>query len=193
MMKITKKSLLLLIATALLLTVTVSGTVAYLMAGTDPVVNNFTPGVMDTKIEEVVSTGAKDSIVIELHNDSNMDAYVRVALIGNWIDAQGNVIAPWNPQEMASGFVLNDAAWVRGPGGYYYHKTRIKPGQPTANLLKQRLVITQGDMQSGAKELVLAVVHQSIQADGVTANGTPAVVDAWDWWPDDIEKPATGT
>ncbi len=200
MMKITRKNLLLLIATALLLTVTVSGTVAFLVAGTEPLVNTFTPGVMDTKIEEDVYGNQKRSIKIQLHNNSTVDAYVRIALVGNWVDTDGKVVAPWDPNDPNAKFELNTDAWIRGPGGYYYHKTRIKaPDGATADLLKSAITVTKE--QAGAEQLILAVIHQSIQADGVVtktnADGSsydvPAVVDAWGWWPSDIPKPSATT
>ncbi len=181
-MKITRKSLLLLISTALLLTVTVSGTVAFLVAGTEPLVNTFTPGVMDTKIEEVVVENRKQSITIHLHNNSTVDAYVRVALVGNWVDSDGKVVAPWDPNDEGVGFKLNTTAWVQGKDGYYYHKARlVAPNGSTADLLASgsAIVVDKAHMLTGATELRLSVIHQSIQADGVTADGTPAVVAAW--------------
>ena len=95
-----KKSLVLLITVALLLTCTVSGTVAFLAVDSGPVTNTFTPVELDTKIienDDFGSTKTKKSIQIQ--NNGNIDAYVRVAVYGNWVIKDENnkekIVAPW--------------------------------------------------------------------------------------------------
>ena len=58
MKKINKKTLALLIAAALLLTITVSGTVAYLVDSTGAVKNVFEPGKVPPLIQEDFTQGA---------------------------------------------------------------------------------------------------------------------------------------
>ena len=183
MKKINKKSLVLLICVTLLLTFTVSGTVAYLAAATDPVENVFTPAKVDTEIKETFESNSKTGIFIANKEDS-IDAYVRVAIVANWVDANNNIVAPWtgpirlNTSLPTASDIENGVAngqWVAGDDGYYYFTVPVKPGETTTNLLDAS--ITQpSDKPAGADHLVINVIHQSIQADGM---GVSNAVDAF--------------
>lgn len=157
MMKLNKRSLVLLIAVTLLLTFTVSGTVAFLAAGTDPVTNVFTPVEVDTFIDEDVSVGSKSEIkVINKETDKTIPVYVRVAVAGNWVDEAGNIVAPWDDDA-----ITISSAWQKS-GEYYYYTYVLPVGATTPNLLAT--AITDAGMPVGAHHLEVTVVHQSIQA-----------------------------
>lgn len=173
MKKFSKKSLVLLIATALLLTVSVGSTVAYLVAGTGEVTNVFAPGKVNTDIDETFENNIKRSIQIE--NTGNIPVYVRVTLVGNWVDENNNIVAPWND----SGVSYNTVDWEKGPGNFYYYKTSVAPNSSTSNLLQTLITDTVGRPTNvGKVKLVVTVLHQSIQADPIDA-----VKGAWKWTP----------
>lgn len=159
MKKLNKKSLVLLICAALLLTFTVSGTVAYLVADTDPVENVFTPASVDTEIFEEVSGNTKS--VIKVTNAQNsIDVFVRVAVIGNWVK-DGQVVESWTPA--ANQFNLTD--WVEHDG-FYYFKSVVAPRGATSDLLATNIVST--TRESDGAHLEVTVIHQSIQAEPET-------------------------
>lgn len=158
------KSSLLLIAVAALLVAAVGGTVAYLVTNTSPVVNTFTPANVDTEIDETFVNNVKSSIKVE--NKGNIPVYVRVALVGNWCDSNGNVVEPWN-----GSVTINSPDWSTGGDGYYYYTKPLVASATTSNLLGSS--ITASAREDGA-HLVITVLQQSIQAEPTTA-----VVEAW--------------
>ena len=170
-----KKSLLTVILVVILLASAVSGTIAYLMASTGTVENTFTPTQVDTEVAETVSGDAKTFIGVENpQNDKSIPAFVRVAITGNWCDEDGNIVKEWHP-----GFTHNSTDWdkstVNGQD-YYYYKHVLAVGDTTENLLADGVSISS---TAGAPEgchLVVIVMQQAIQAEGMGATGA---VDAW--------------
>lgn len=175
MKKFNKKYLVLLASVALLLTVSVGSTVAYLVDKADEVVNTFTPTRLETDVVETF--GKVDDVMtkssIQIRNDGNIDAYVRVAIYGNWVNEKGEIVKPW------TGEVDYDTETWAKIGPYYYYNYRLPPegNDLTSNLLDSP--ITQGTIPEGAHHLVINVIHQSIQADGVNANKVPVVTAVW--------------
>lgn len=171
MKRFPKKPLVLLIGVALLLTFTVSGTVAFLADNTAELTNTFTPVEVDTKIVEEVTAGSKSSIKVEnIQADNHIPVYVRVAVVGNWVDASGNIVAPWKLDS------YNSTDWTKGSDGFYYYKRVLNVGSRTENLLSTP--ITDANKPEGAADLIVTVVHQSVQAEPASA-----VTNAWGWTP----------
>lgn len=177
MKKINKKSLALLICAALLLTFTVSGTVAYLVAGTNEVTNTFTPTHVTVDITDNVSNGVKSNVTIT--NTSNIDAYIRAAIVGYWCNDDDEIVAAWNPTDTTQGvFVdLPGENWAEY-GGYYYYTVPIEPGEETGT--KLFTTYTVGTPPVEGAHLVMNILVQAVQADGVTADGKKVVVATWD-------------
>ena len=174
-----RKSLILIAMVVLLLTFTVSGTIAWLAASTDSVENVFTPGKIATDIVEDFSTTAKTSIVVK--NDaepiSTVSVFVRVAVNGYYVkDADGKqeIVEPWD------GKITIGTDWFEGSDGFYYYKMPIAPDGETSNLLQNGIVLTP---REDGSYLVVNVLHQSIQADGTTTdendNTVPVVTAEW--------------
>lgn len=163
-MKRNKKFLLGAVLVVLLLTFAVGGTLAYLVTQTDSVVNTFTPANVDTEIDETFVNNVKSSIKVE--NKGNIPVYVRVALVGNWCDSNGNVVEPWN-----GSVTINSSDWIEGNDGYYYYTRPLAASATTSNLLRSS--ITASAREDGA-HLVITVLQQSIQAEPTTA-----VQNAW--------------
>lgn len=158
-----KKSIALVLLVVLLLTFTVSGTLAYLFDKTKSIVNTFEPSKVNTEITEEFNKQVKSSIKVTNKKDS-IPVYVRVALVGNWQDSQGNVVEAWNGISS-----YNDTDWGK-VGDYYYYKKVLEPGKATENLLDASITTTSKD----GLHLVVTVIHQSIQSKPESA-----VTDAW--------------
>lgn len=169
MKKFNKKTLVLLIAATMLLTISVGSTVAYLVTDTGSIVNTFTPGVLDTEIIEDFSNNTKSNIKIQ--NIQTVDAYVRVAVVGNWCDENGNIVEPWSvPSDMSLG-----ENWEKN-GAYYYYKPVLKAGETTATPLFTK-AISGTDTSRPGLHLVVTVVHQSIQSEPKEARDAAG----WPW------------
>ena len=86
---------------------------AYLSTRTGEVKNTFESGrVVPVITEEFDGTVKKN---IQIKNAGNVPAYIRVALIGNWCDANGNVLQSVDVNVTPDG-------WSRdATSGYYYY------------------------------------------------------------------------
>ena len=146
-----------LLALALILVCTVGGTVAYLVTHTDPVVNTFTPGEVSCQVEEKFEgNNVKTEAVIK--NTGNVPAYIRVAVVANTIDAQGNITGMASLPQVDW---LNEANWTKS-GDFYYYKGVVQPGDVTANLLT-----VDGIDLTGIQVTILASAIQSMPDDAV--------------------------
>lgn len=167
MKKLNSKSILLLIAAIMILTVSVAGTVAYLAAVTGPVVNTFEPTEVDTEIDEDFNGTTKSKIVISNpagdNKDNKIDVYIRVALVGNWVNQDGEVVAPATDSEIS--FTIG-TDWVKSDSdGYYYYKNKVAPGGATSNLLGSSITAS---VKADGSYLSLTVIQQAIQAEPKT-------------------------
>jgi len=168
----TKKSILLAVLVVVLLTFSVSGTIAWLTTSTKPIENTFTPATVDTVIIEGFNGTAKSSIQVENKREpaTNVPVYVRVALVANWVK-DGKIVAP------ASITVDHDEDnWTKS-GEYYYYNSKLAVGDRTPNLLEtaieQLSPLPEGVPVGSSLQIV--VLHQSIQADG----GAKDAINAW--------------
>ena len=144
-----------LLALVLILVCTVGGTVAYLVAHTDPVTNTFTPGKVSCQVEEKFNEKTKTEAVIK--NTGNVPAYIRVAVVANTIDAQGNITGMANLPQVNW---LNEANWTKS-GDFYYYKGVVQPEAVTENLLKTGINL------DGIQVTILASAIQSMPDDAV--------------------------
>ena len=155
-----KKSLLTVILVVILLTSAVSGTIAYLKTSTGTVTNTFQPSKVDTKIVEGFDqNGNKNSIVIANKADST-SAFVRVAIVGNWCDSNGNIVEPWN------GSLTLGADWNQS-GDYYYYTKALAAGESTGNLLGA--AISAEHLTNDNLSLEITVMQQAIQSEPLSA------------------------
>ena len=166
MKNLKRKSIVLLIAVAALLTLAIGGTVAYLIDVTPDVVNTFEPGKVETEIEEGFDNATKSSIVVKNKQDS-IPVYVRVAVTGNWWKDE-KIVESWQPN-----FTLGKN-WIKGADGYYYYTKIVLAGAQTDNLLGSSITASTQD----GKVLKVEVLSQSIQAEP-----TSAVQEAWGFVP----------
>ena len=155
-----KKPLTLFVALVLLLTLAVGGSLAWLVSN-DKVTNSMVPGNVPITIEEQKNGTTKESITIQ--NTGNIDAYIRVAVVANKVDKDGNIIVGTAPT-----LNLNTEKWQLLPDGYYYYKGVVAPKASTESLGSISFV-----------DAEVNILAESIQVlGGVTGDGN-ASVDAW--------------
>lgn len=157
MKKFNKKSLVLLVCVTLLLTFTVSGTVAFLADGSGPVTNVFTPAEVDVTITDEIKEGAKQNVVIRNH--STIPVYIRVAVVANWVK-DGQIVAPWNDY----GSLPIASGWTKSDGFYYFGPTSdAKIDFFIPNTPYKATVPVEG------AHLEMDIIVQAVQADGMGA------------------------
>lgn len=143
----------LILSLCLIFALAVGTTFALLKASTAPVENTFTAAKSDIKIDEDVTGGQKKSIIVK--NTGTAVSYVRVKLVMNWVDDNGNVSA--EPVNITPSIT---ADWFEQDGIYYY-KMPVAAKDFTTNLLKTP--ITQDAAPEGY-HLEVTVLAESIQA-----------------------------
>lgn len=153
----------LILSLCLIFALAVGTTIALLKANTDPVTNTFTAAKSGTDIVEKLDGSQKTSIAVK--NTGTAVSYVRVKLVMNWVDENGNVSA--EPVNITPSITDN---WFLKDGIYYY-KMPVAAKDFTTNLLKTP--ITQDAAPEGY-HLEVTVLAESIQAAP-----SKAVTDSW--------------
>ena len=105
--------------------------------------------------EKIEGNNVKTEAVVK--NTGKVPAYIRVAVVANTIDAQGNITGM---KTLPDGW-LNTENWAEGDGGFYYYKGVVQPGDVTANLLKTGINL------EGIQVTILASAIQSMPDDAV--------------------------
>ncbi len=155
---------------ALILTASIGGTIAYLATHTGPVENTFTAPTTDVNITDEVNGNVKEKVVIT--NTSSYPVYIRVAIVANWRDAAGNIVAPWMNTASEGEFAgLPGEYWVKY-GDYYYYTLPVAAGQTTgAPLFTSYKIGTKPNYAEGnqAAYLEMDLLVQAVQAEPITA------------------------
>ena len=160
-----KKTGTLLFSLVLLLTMMVGGTLAYLTIQTNPVVNQFTPSHVSCTVTESFDGTTKSNVNVK--NDSDINAYIRVKLVTYRVNAADQhiggtaTIPPFTP----------GTGWVEH-GGYYYYTLPVAPGEkPASDLIGTTGIILAGSYPDadGGKQVieVMAEAIQSVPASAV--------------------------
>ena len=157
----------------LILSLAVSGTLAYIVARTDNVNNQFEPSYVTCQVN------ANNDDTFDVTNTSDIDAYIRAAIVVNWMDDQGNVRGI-SPKASDYSLTVNATDWWKDTKtGYYYYKYSVVPAGVTEDLITS-YGLAAGVTAPSGYELCVEVVAEAIQADGDTDNGAvPAYRNAW--------------
>lgn len=150
----------LILSLCLIFALAVGTTFALLKANTDPVTNTFTAAKSKITIEEKTDNGIKSEIYVK--NEGTATSYVRVKLVCNWVDKDGNVSATPIPAP-----TITNSDWFEKDGIYYYTKPVAPTGQ-TSNLLDGN-PIKQPEGAPDGYHLEVTVLAESIQAAPSTA------------------------
>lgn len=149
----------LILSLCLIFALAVGTTFALLKASTAPVENTFTAAKSGTDIVEKLDGSQKTSIAVK--NTGTAVSYVRVKLVMNWVDENGNVSA--EPVNITPSIT---ADWFE-QGGIYYYKMPVAAKGETTNLLAASIV--QPENAPAGYHLEVTVLAESIQAAPSTA------------------------
>lgn len=172
MKMLTKKVFMVIVSAALLLTFAVSGTVAYLVDASDPVVNEFTPTSVKVEIPENFKNNVKENVKIK--NTSDIKAYVRATYIVTWQTTDSSGIKQMLPADTDDYELnLNTSGWVVANGMYYW-PTPLDAQAETGVLITSCKVKDGVQPPAEGYYLNVEIIAQAIQAEPTTA-----VVEAW--------------
>ena len=145
----------LILSLCLIFALAVGTTVALLVAHTNAVTNTFTAAKSKITIEEKTDDGIKSEIYVK--NEGTATSYVRVKLVCNWVDKDGNVSATPVPAP-----TITNSDWFVKDGICYYTKP-VAPNDQTSNLLEGN-PIKQPEGAPDGYRLEVTVLAESIQA-----------------------------
>lgn len=162
------KSAVLLVSLLLLLTVTVGGTIAFLMDSDGPLHNLFNPSKVTTYVDETLDDETKKDVKIK--NTGDTEAWIRAAVVVTWQDKDGNVYG----QRPAEGTdytmelnVVNSDGWLRGDDGFYYWYLPVKSQEEDANNCSTGVLIKECTYKANAPEgyaLTVEIIGSGIQS-----------------------------
>ena len=190
-----KKKTLLAMSVALLLSVAVGITLAYILTKTEPVVNTFAPSKVSCAVVEngndPVSAGnvpVSSKTNVQIKNTGDTDAYIRVAVVANWMSTDGTRVWATKPVKRTDGtdgdytisYDLSNG-WVDGGDGYYYYTKAVPPTDGrnlTSILIENATQINDGPKGTDGTQYYLSIeiVASAIQADGM---GVTTAQEAW--------------
>ena len=158
-----KKTFSLFLSIVLLLTLATGGTLAYIATKSAMAQNQFVKGSVTSSVNE---NGT-------VTNNGNVDAYIRAAVVVNWMDGDGNVygIKP-------NCTVTENTGWTE-VGGFFYYTSPVP--SDNATITAPATVGDPGAAPSSDYSLSIEIVAEAIQAEGTldSNDSVTAVLDAW--------------
>ncbi len=155
------------IATALLLALAISGTVAWLTTKGAPITNTFNPSKVACEVTESFNGTVKSSVNVK--NTGDIDAYIRVKLVTYRTNEQGQHIG--GTAELPE--FTPGAGWVAYNGYYYYTKPVAPNAQPEKALIDSIELKASYDDADGGKQAI------DVMAEAIQSVPEAAVKAAW--------------
>ncbi len=157
----------LLIAIILLISTAVGSTVAFLATKTEPVENSFEYANVSCKVTQNCDT---DGSIVQVKNTGTISAYIRAAVVANWMDMDGNIAASV-PKGYSYDLTYSSGSWVQGKDGFFYYLLPVAPGASTeGNLLTCTVACPENP------EYTLSV---EVLAEAIQSTPASAVHEAW--------------
>lgn len=155
------------VATVLLLVAIAGAVVAYMVHGTASKQNVFHFANISHQVNISGSGNTRTSLTVE--NTGEMDVYVRVRFVSNWVNGT-DLMA--KPSEIPVVATLDTDNWIYDATNYtYYYKYKLAVGGETPDLLTGDITLK---VSSEGYNQTFEVVSEAIQAEP-----DQAVIDAW--------------
>lgn len=173
-----KRTVLTVLTLALVLLLSVGGTLAWLTAQTGSITNTFTLANFDIDVEETFDNATKTNVGVT--NRSDVPVYVRVALIPTWVDKSGNPVGKavslddlnidWGPADGRETASEPGNDWIKIDEYWYYTKP-VPAGATTDNLIAKATIT----YENGSTE----IMRLEVMADAIQAEPDSAVKSVW--------------
>ncbi len=188
---INKKSIII-TSVILLLLVAVGTTLAYVFTETEPVENTFIPSRVSCAVVENGKEPVSGSLVnisdsknnVQIQNTGDTDAYIRVAVTVNWMNADGTRVWAQKPiqnTDYTITYNLSEDGWFDGGDGFYYYSKAVSPTSPN-NLTE--ILISNAALMSGVTAPVgtdNTQYYLSIEIVASAIQSTPASTVSGQW------------
>lgn len=168
-----------LLSLALVLLLSVGGTLAWLTARTETITNTFQLANFNIDIEEKFDNSIKSDVCVK--NTSDVPVYIRVALVPTWVDrATGDPVGKqaslndltidWGPEGGSEIAAAPGNDWIR-IGDYWYYTTPVAKDASTKNLIDTATI----EYEANSTEYL----RLEVMADAIQAEPVKAVTEAW--------------
>ena len=161
-----RSSLIIAFVLVALVVAAVGTTMAYISHSSNSVNNTFSPSEITCEVVETVNGSAKSSVKVQ--NTGKTEAFIRVAVIANTVDEEGNITGPADVSEK-----LGSSSWRLHSDGFYYYTKPVAPGVFTGELLADEIDL---------KDLQVTILAEAIQSEPASAAKS-----AWDVNPASLE------
>ena len=152
----------------LVVTLAISGTVAYLVTKSEPVENKFTPSHVACQVTEDFDGTTKSNVNVT--NTGDTDAYIRVKLVSYRVNAQGQHIGG---TAAVPSFTPGEN-WKLHTDGYYYYTLPVAaggfPNTPLIGVGENGITLISYNDVDGGKQ-VIEVMAEAIQSGPAYAVG----------------------
>ena len=155
----------LIVSVLCLLLVTVSGVYAFLSATSQSLTNRFLPVEVTCQVKENFDGQVKSNV--RICNTGDVDAYIRAAVIVNWVNAEGKLLATAPVAGTDYNVVWGDTGWVQDTAGFWYHQAAVAVDDATAVLI-QSISPVHDEVPEGYF-LQVQILASAIQADPAKA------------------------
>lgn len=170
--RLLRKYAALVVSLAIILTVGIGSTVAYILTHTDSIKNTFTPGGTSCEIVENFDGSVKTDVTVK--NTGNTDAYIRAAIVITWVDEDGNVSSTVPVLDRDYTMTLDLAnGWVKHTDGFYYYTATVAPDDATGVLISECKQLDGATVPDGC-HLSVEIIASAIQSEPASA-----VSDMW--------------
>lgn len=153
----------------IILTVSVGGTLAYLITHTNPVRNQFTPSYVACQVTEDFDGKTKSNVNVT--NTGDTEAYIRVKLVTYRVNTDGQHIG--GTAEIPT--FTPGTNWVKD-GEYYYYTKPVAPGaKPETELIGTTGIALKSAYNDadGGKQVI------EVMAEAIQSGPAEAVVSSW--------------
>lgn len=122
---------------------------------------------VDVQLMETLSGNVKSDVFFR--NNGNTKIWVRAALVGNWFNESGKIVAPWSVDDTESGSFegFPGSDWVRKSDGFYYYTKALEPKFLQESGSSTSKLFTKYTRKAGSdgRHLELMVLVQGVRYD----------------------------
>lgn len=154
-------------AAALLLTMAVGGTMAWLSAKGEPITNTFQPSEVDCEVTEDYNKDRNEKSQVNVKNTGDTSVYIRVKLVTYRTNDAGDHIG--GTAEIPA-FTPGDN-WVSHTDGYYYYTLPVAAGDSPATVLADEIQLKKDYEDADGGHQALDVMAEAIQSEPDKAVG----------------------
>ncbi len=154
-------------AAALLLTMAVGGTMAWLSAKDEPITNTFRPSEVNCKVTEHYDESKNEKSQVNVQNTGDTSAYIRVKLVTYRTNDAGDHIGG----TAAVPAFTPGVKWVLHTDGYYYYTLPVEADGSPATVLADKIQLKTEYEDADGGHQALDVMAEAIQSEPDKAVG----------------------